>query len=85
MNCEAIEVVRKQPGPKFPYSLTRVYFDKQSKLPIGAEQYGWPSANGDEAPLLERYSYADVKADVGLTDADFDPENADYGFKAARK
>lgn len=85
VDCEALQVVRRQPGPKFPFSLTRVYFDRQSKLAIGAEQYGWSAAKGKQAPLLERYVYSDVKTNVGLTDADFDPENPDCPFKTAAK
>lgn len=85
MDCEAIELVRRQRGPKFPYSLTRVYFDRRSKLATGAEQYGWPASKGEKDPLLERYVYSDVETNVGLTDADFDPENPAYSFKFAAK
>ena len=31
-------------------------------------------------PLLESYSYLDLKTNVGLTDADFDTKNPEYNF-----
>jgi hypothetical protein len=49
-----------------------VYFDKASHLPIRIENYDWPqagaAATGD---LLESYSYVNLRANVGLSDADF--------------
>ncbi len=35
------------------------------------------SADGD---MLEDYGFENTKLNVGLTDLDFDPENADYNF-----
>lgn len=33
-----------------------------------------------DGSLLESYTYRDIKTNVGLTDADFDPTNPDYRF-----
>ncbi len=33
-------------------------------------------------PLLEKYYYTDLKTNVGLTDADFDPGNKEYNYPA---
>lgn len=79
--CDEIEVVRKHQQPEFQFSLTRVFFAKESKLPIRAEQYGWPAKPGDKAPIVEEYNYADLHVNVGLTDADFDSRNPMYGFE----
>jgi hypothetical protein len=78
--CEVIEVTRKRQSPAFKYHLTRVYFDKQMKLPLRAQQYDWPSRPGAKPVLLEDYTYSDLKTNVRLTDADFDPKNPSYGF-----
>jgi hypothetical protein len=58
--------------------MNRVYFDKESKLPLRAERYGWPERARDKPPLFEEYKYVDLKTNVNLTDADFDP--ARYRF-----
>ena len=47
-------------------------------LPVKAERYGWPRSAGEKPPLLEDYSYTNVKINQKLADADFDP--ATYGF-----
>ena len=46
----------------------------------GRELYGWPTQAGGQPPLVEEYTYRDVRVNVGLTDADFDPENPNYNF-----
>lgn len=81
--CDEVEVVRKQPQPEFKYSLTRVFFARDSKLPVRAEQFGWPTKPGEKAPLLEEYDYTDLRVNVGLTAADFDPRNPMYGFEGS--
>ncbi|HLC20748.1 MAG TPA: DUF1571 domain-containing protein [Candidatus Methylomirabilis sp.] len=50
------------------------YIDTELQLPVGAVFY-------DEADaLFERYSYSDVKLNVGLTPLDFSRENKAYRF-----
>ena len=50
------------------------YIDTELQLPVGAVFY-------DEADaLIERYSYSDVKLNVGLTPLDFSRENKAYRF-----
>jgi outer membrane lipoprotein-sorting protein len=48
--------------------------DRDHRLPILAEIYDW----NDQ--LVERYGYADLRLNPGLTDDDFDPKNPNYGF-----
>lgn len=81
--CEEIEVARKQQRPEFKFSLTRVFFARDTKLPIRAEQYGWPAKTGEKPPLVEEYDYSNLNVNVGLTDADFDPKNPMYGFEGS--
>jgi hypothetical protein len=76
--CEAVQLTYPQARRDFEFSLTRVYFDKELKLPIRAERFGWPQRPGEKAPLVEDYRYTKLKINQKLTDADFDP--ARYGF-----
>jgi hypothetical protein len=81
--CEQIEVARKQQRPEFEFSLTRVFFARDTKLPVRAEQYGWPAKTGEKPPLVEEYDYSNLNVNVGLSEADFDPKNPMYGFEGS--
>jgi hypothetical protein len=76
--CEAIQLTYPNARREYEFSLTRLYFDKESKLPIRSERFGWPQRPGDKPPLVEDYVYTKLKINQKLTDADFDP--ARYGF-----
>lgn len=78
--CEAVEIAHHDQQPGLIYKVGRVYVDKETRLPVQAELYGWPAAPGDDPPLLEQYIYTNVKTNLGLSDADFDPHNRDYRF-----
>lgn len=78
--CEAVQITHKKSHRELKYSLSRVYFDKQTKLPVRAERFGWPKRQGEKAPLVEEYTYSNVQTNVGLKNSDFDPRNPNYGF-----
>jgi hypothetical protein len=73
----------QQPG--LIYQVGRVYVDKQTRLPVQGELYGWPEKAGEYPPLLEQYTYSNIKTNVGLTDSDFDPGNRDYRFAVSQR
>ncbi len=77
-DCCELTVTYEHRSPEIEFQKARLYFDRQMKLPIHVERYGWPEEAGAEPPLIEEYSYSNVKTNVGLTDADFDPSR--YGF-----
>ena len=60
--------------------MARIYLDDQLNLPIRYEAYDWPDQPGDKPVLLEEYTYVNLKINQGLTDADFDVHNPQYGF-----
>ncbi len=76
--CQAIQVTHMKRLKELKYSKNRIYFDKETKLPIRGERFGWARRAGEEPPLLEDYRYTNLKTNVNLTDADFNP--ARYGF-----
>jgi hypothetical protein len=78
--CEGLQITHRQRRSGIGYQIGRVYIDQQTGLPIQGELYGWPEQTDEEAPLLEKYTYADIRTNVGLTDHDFDPQNAEYHF-----
>jgi len=74
-----IEVDHPQRQPHFLYHRARIFVDEARTLPVRFEAYDWPDATG-QPPLLEEYTYLDLKLNVGLTDRDFDPANPAYSF-----
>lgn len=82
--CELIEVKRARPsGQSDDFYRAEICFDRQRHLPLRYAAYGWPQEPGDpqSAPLLESYTYLDIKTNVGLTAADFDLTNPSYQFR----
>ncbi len=85
LKCDLIQVKRSEPsgGPN-DFSLAEICLDRIRNLPIRYTAYGWP-AEGQSAdskvPLLESYTYLNIKTNVGLTEADFDPANPEYQFR----
>jgi hypothetical protein len=62
----------------------RLFVDDEFQIPVYYAAYDWPKSEGGKPELLEMYAYRRVKLNVGLTDRDFDPSNADYHFSQVR-
>ncbi len=78
--CVCMQVVHPVPRREFRFHLARIYVDRQLNLPIRYESYGWPEKPNEPPPLLEQYTYTNLKLNAGLTDADFDTRNPNYQF-----
>jgi hypothetical protein len=71
--CMRVETIHADNGGgEIVFYRNVVYFDKELHLPIRAENYDWPRPGGDPGgELMEVYSYADLKLNVGLGDEVF--------------
>ncbi|MFN0198921.1 MAG: DUF1571 domain-containing protein [Planctomycetaceae bacterium] len=78
--CTAIEVTTPLPVEGIDYHMFRLYFDKQNNLPVHVELYGFPIRAGEQPPLVEEYTYTQLKLNVGLSDHDFSTKNQAYKF-----
>jgi hypothetical protein len=78
--CTLIETTHPRPRPDLMFYRVRVFIDNQLGLPIRFEAYDWPQAAGSQTKLVEEYTYADLRLNVGLEDRDFDVSNAEYAF-----
>jgi hypothetical protein len=81
ISCPAIEAMHPQPRRQFKFHLSRLYIDAQSNLPVRIENYAFPTAPGQEPPLVEEYTYVKVQTNVGLTNNDFSDRNPAYKFR----
>lgn len=79
--CTCVEAVHPVRRSDFRYHMCRLYIDNELNLPIRCEGYDWPERAGDKPQLIEEYTYSNLKLNIGLTDADFDAANPQYGFK----
>lgn len=78
--CTMIQVKHDVEKEPLDFHIGRIYIDDEHQVPIRYEAYLWPSPGEKDLPLLESYTYAKLKINVGLTDKDFDPSNKDYEF-----
>ncbi|MEW4526837.1 DUF1571 domain-containing protein [Maioricimonas sp. JC845] len=78
--CKVIEWSHPVQREHFPYQKCRLYIDRTTNLPVRFENFGWPGEGNTRPRLLEEYTYTNVRTNVGLSDADFDPGNTAYAF-----
>ncbi|WP_254509815.1 DUF1571 domain-containing protein [Anatilimnocola floriformis] len=79
--CTVLQVRHPVPRPHFEFHIAQIFIDDETKLPVRYAAYHWPTDAADKlGPVLEEYTYLDIKLNPGLTDADFDPENPNYKF-----
>jgi hypothetical protein len=78
--CTCIQVIHPTPRRNFRFHMARVFVDDEMNVPVRYEAYEWPATEGGKPPLLESYTYVDVKLNNGFTDIDFDVKNPAYGY-----
>ena len=76
--CYGVEVTHPSFAKQFRFHVARVLIDDELGVPVHFASYGWPKNPGDELPLLEEYTYRQVRLNVGLADHDFDRSNPEY-------
>jgi len=79
--CTCVQVSHPHPGRNFAFQMTRMFYDDATGLPLRWEAYDFPQQPGQAPQLAEEYTYRNVQLNVGLTDADFDPNNPQYAYK----
>ncbi len=78
--CSIIQVTHPDQQPHYDFHIAQIFMDDEWKLPVRYAAYTWPKAPGAELEVLEEYTYQNIKFNVGLTDADFEPTNSEYNF-----
>ena len=79
--CTGLQVSHPVRRDNFRFHIAQIFIDDELQLPIRYASYDWPAAPGQAPQLLEEYTYLNMKVNPGLTDADFDRANKDYGFQ----
>jgi hypothetical protein len=78
--CTVFQITLPARRPELDFHQAQVFIDDQLNVPIRYIAYDWPRTQGAPLQILEEYNYLDLKVNVGLTDADFDPNNNTYNF-----
>jgi len=79
--CTVLQVRHPTQRPHFEFHTAQIFIDDETKMPVRYAAYHWPTDPNEKlGPVLEEYTYLDVKLNPGLVDADFDPENPNYNF-----
>ena len=78
--CTCLQSVHPESKGRYRFYIARLYLDDELQLPIRYASYGWPTRQGEDPPLLEEYTYVNVKLNNGFTDRDFDRTNPKYNF-----
>ena len=68
--CTVTEIIHPQ-LPQFEFHKARIFVDDEWNIPIRLESYLWPQQPGGPPPVLEEYTYTNLKFNNGFTDADF--------------
>ncbi len=80
LSCRVVEATHPQPRRQFDNHKIRLWVDSESGLPVRMQKFGFPKKAGAQPPVIEDYTFTDIKTNVRLTDADFDRKNRKYSF-----
>ncbi len=72
-SCQVIRITHPQPQDGLQFFQANMYVDSQLHVPIRIDAYGWPAQAGQEPPLLAEYTYTNLRLNVDLSDALFEP------------
>ncbi|MEZ6137111.1 MAG: DUF1571 domain-containing protein [Pirellulaceae bacterium] len=78
--CRLYQITHPRAANGFDFHIAQIFVDVQRNIPLRYAAFMWPEKPGESPPLEEEYTYLDLQLNVGLTDADFDPDNASYDF-----
>lgn len=78
--CTVLQVTQPTKRPDSDFYQAQVFIDDAINIPIRYIAYDWPAKENAPPEVIEEYNYLNLKLNVGLTDADFDPNNPAYNF-----
>lgn len=78
--CTVLQVTQPTRRPELDFYKAQIFIDSELNVPIRYVAYDWPRSKGDALQVIEEYNYLNLKTNVGLTAADFDPYNDAYNF-----
>lgn len=80
-SCLFVQVRHPVRREYFRYHIAQIFIDDELQLPVRYVAYDWPEREGAQPPIIEEFTFRNIQLNVGLTDADFDYRNSQYGFR----
>jgi hypothetical protein len=80
LQCKVIQSVHKTKQKGVKFHMSRLYVDKASGFPIRVEQFGFPKKSGGQPPMIEQYTYLNLKTNNDYKAIDFSEKNPKYDF-----
>ncbi len=78
--CQCIQVTFPVRRENLKFHVARIFIDNQTQLPVRFAAYTWPQKSGGKPRLMEEYTFLNFKPNIGLSNHDFDRQNAAYRF-----
>ena len=78
--CTLLQVKNAEATENLDFHMAQIFIDDELNVPIRHVAYDFPPKAGDPLPVIEEYTYLNLKINVGLTDKDFDHTNEEYNF-----
>jgi len=78
--CTLLQVKNAQRSENLDFHMAQIFIDDELNVPIRYVAYDFPAKVGDPLPVIEEYTYLNLKLNVGLSDKDFDHTNKEYNF-----
>lgn len=78
--CTLLQVKNAEATENLDFHMAQIFIDDELNVPIRHVAYDFPAKPGDPLPVIEEYTYLNLKINVGLTDKDFDHTNKEYNF-----
>lgn len=78
--CTLLTVKHPVERDYFDFHIAQVFIDDEYQVPVRYAAYLWPASAGGEPPLLEEYTYVNIKLNQDLKAIDFDHTNPEYNF-----
>ena len=72
--CTVVRVTHPEKRDGLDFHVANVYVDDELHVPVRLDASGWPEKAGEEPPLEAEYTYTNLRLNVGLSDAHFDPK-----------
>ena len=81
-SCRCVQVMHPRRRSVFLFHIVRIFIADDVPIPVRYEAYSWPVGDSEDPPLIEEYTFQDIRLNVGFSDAEFRRNYSDYKFRS---
>ena len=79
--CKCVQVVHPRRRSVFLFNIVRIFIDDEFPVPVRYEAYDWPASDSEPPPLIEEYTFRNIRLNVGFSDSEFQRNYSEYKFR----